>query len=165
MMDIGVLDIINCIFQGVVAIAAVIGLWIAVRQISARAKVNLSMKAEFKFMAIARGESYIELHIHMTNLSMASVYVSASGIELWDKKKVKYTMRISEDSFELPSGGSKTVSGRYNSRVIDDKASLHDKIKIYAVYQGDKVFYGSKAIKYDQFKHESEKVARRVDGV
>lgn len=162
-MNTNVFEILNCVFQGIIAIAAVAGIWIAVKQISGRAKANLKMKTEFRLNETTQGGFYVELVIHMVNLSMAPVYISASGIQLWDKRKSKYIMRVSDIPFVLPSGESKTVSGQYISEMIDDKASLHDKIKIYAICQMDKVFYEKKTITYDEFRHESEKISKRVN--
>lgn len=162
-MDTKVVEIINCVFQGIIAIAAVDGLWIAVKQISGRAKANLKMKTEFRLSETTQDGSYVELVIHMVNLSMAPVYISTAGIQVWGKKKVKYTMRVSETPFVLLSGESKTVAGQYISEMIDDKSSLYDKIKIYAICQMDKVFYAKKTITYNEFKHESEKILKRVN--
>jgi hypothetical protein len=164
-MDACVIEIINCFFQGIIAIAAVVAIWIAVKQISGRAKANLKMKTEFRLNETTSGEFYVELVIHMVNLSMAPVYISALGIQLWEKGKSKYTMRISNTPFVLLSGESKTVSGQYISEMIDDKASLHDNIKIYAICQMDKVYYEKRTITYDEFKHESEKISKRVDKI
>lgn len=158
-----VLDILNCLFQGVIAIAAVVAIWITVKQISGRANVNLKMKTEFRLNETREGEFFVELVIHMVNLGMAPVYISSSGVQLWEHRKPKFKMRLSDDSFVLKSGESRSVCGQYKSEMLDDKASLHDKVRIYAVCQMDKVFYEKKSCSYDEFQHECEKIRKRVD--
>lgn len=164
-MCITVVNILNCFFQGIAAVATVVGIWIAVKQISGKAKANLKMKTEFKLNETTLEGDYVELVIHLVNLSMAPVYISELGIQLWEKRKLKYTMRIFNIPFVLASGQSKAVSGQYISEMIDDRASLHDEVKIYAICQMDKIYYEKKTIAYDEFKHESEKISKRLDKI
>lgn len=158
-----VLDILNCIFQGIIAIAAVVAIWITLKQISSRANVNLKMKTEFRLNETKEGDFFVELVIHMVNLGIAPIYISSSGVQLWEHRKPKFKMRISDESFVLESGASKSVSGQYISEMMDDKASLSDKVRIYVVCQMDKIFYEKKECSYAEFQHECEKIRKRVD--
>lgn len=158
-----VLDILNCLFQGVMAIVAVIAIRVTIKQIGGRANVKLKMKTEFELILTDEGTAYVELVIHMVNLSMAPVYISSSGVQLWKYRKRKFDMRISDESFVLESGASRSVRGQFNSLRLDDIASLHDKVRIYAVCQIDKMVYEKKSWSYDEFKHECEKKSKRVD--
>lgn len=158
-----VLAVLNCIFQGIIAVAAVIAIRITIRQISGRANVNMKMNTEFRLNEVKDEGFIVELAIHMVNLGMATVYVSECGICLWAHRKPKFRMRISDDSFVLKSGQSRTVCGEYNGEMLDDMASLRDKVRIYAICQMDKVYYDKKKHFYNDFKHKYEKVARRVN--
>lgn len=163
LVDVGIINILNCFFQGVIATAAVVAIWITIKQISGKASIHLKMKTEFRLNEATGGNIMVELVIHMVNLGMAPVYISSSGIQLWKRNKPKLKMRISDESFVLKSGEMQTVSGQYMSEMMDDRASLHDKVRIYAECQMDKVFYDRKKCPYDEFKHEFEKIRNRID--
>lgn len=163
LMDVGIINLLNCIFQGIIATAAVVAIWITIKQISGKASIHLKMKTEFRLNEATGGNLTVELVIHMVNLGMAPVYVSSSGIQLWKRNKQKLKMRISNETFVLQSGEMRTVSGQYMSEMMDDRASLHDKIRIYAECQMDKVFYDRKKYPYDEFQHEFEKIRKRID--
>lgn len=163
LMDVGIINLLNCIFQGIIATAAVVAIWITIKQISGKASIHLKMKTEFRLNEATGGNLTVELVIHMVNLGMAPVYVSSSGIQLWKRNKQKLKMRISNETFVLQSGEMRTVSGQYMSEMMDDRASLHDKIRIYAECQMDKVFYDRKKYPYDEFQHEFEKKRKRID--
>lgn len=157
------LEVLNCFFQFVIAGAAVVAIWITIKQISGRAKPNLKMKTEFRLSEARSGQFIVELVIHMVNMGMAPVYVSSCGVQLWEHRKLKYKMKISDDSFVLKSGESRIVCGEYRGKSMNDKASLHDKVRIYAICQLDKVCYERKEWIYDEFKHEYEKINERVN--
>ncbi len=82
----------------------------------------------------------------MVNLSMAPLFVSSCGVQLWEDRKAKLTMPISVKPFVLRPGQSKTVTGKYFNELINDKALLHDRVRIYVVCQMDKVYYEKKDI-------------------
>lgn len=160
--DANILNIINCVFQGIIAVSAVVAIWITIGQISGKAKIKLKMKTEFRLNETEGGEFIVELVIHMVNLGMAPVYISSSGIELWRHRKCKYKMRISNESFVLKSGESKTVCGKYFSEMIDDVSLLSDSVKTYATCQMDKIVYEKKECSYDEFKHKWESADRKI---
>jgi len=160
------IDLLNCIFQGIIAVAAIIAIWITIKQIGGKTNVNLRMRHSFRLHQTSAGESYVELVIHIVNLSMAPVYIQASGVKLWRRKgkdqKIK-CFPIYHDPFVLKSGETKTVCGKCDCEAINDCASLGDKIRIYSICQMDKYYYEKRSIKYADFKHESDKITKRVE--
>ena len=44
LVDVGIINILNCFFQGVIATAAVVAIWITIKQISGKASIHLKMK-------------------------------------------------------------------------------------------------------------------------
>lgn len=165
LIDRELLNLLNCVFQGIIAFAAVVAIIITIKQISGKTSINLNMKKEFRISEIKEGQFVVELVIHMVNLGMAPVYISSTGVQLWIHNKPKFKMKIANDAFVLQSGHCKSVYGVYHSEMIDDKASLHDKIKIYAECQMNKVFYDRTVFSYDEFFHEYERMRKRIEKV
>ena len=153
----GLLNLLNCLFQGIVAVCAIVAIGVTKRQFSGKAKANLKMGIEFKFNEGPGGELVVELYIYIMNLGLGPVYISSCGIELWSGKKPKHQMRISGEPFVLKSGQCETVHARYRSDNINEDAQLRDRVKVYAIYQMDKIFYDKKDYAYDEFKHLYEK--------
>lgn len=162
MKDVLNVNVLNCLFQGVIAVAAVVAIWITIKQISGKANIYIKLKAEFDLKLID-GKKDVVLVIHMVNLGMAPVYISSCGIELYKHKHKKYKMRIYDNPFVLKSGYSEVVRGHYLGEEMDDEASLHDKVRIYLVCQMDKVYYGKKKYYYDEFKHQYQKILKKID--
>lgn len=157
------LDIINCIFQGIIAGAAVFAICITIKQVSGRAKVNLKIRPEFRLNKMKEEPFFVELGLRIVNLGMAPIFVSSCGIQLWEYRKEKRTIRISDKSFVLQPGTSTIVYGEYDFDMINDIASLHDKVHIYAVCQMDKIYYDKKKYSYGEFKFECEKINKLVE--
>lgn len=157
------LDIFNCIFQGIIAVAAVIAICITINQVGGKTKVELKIRPEFRLNQTNEGIFFVELGLHIVNLGMAPIFVSSCGVQLWERRKEKCTIRISDESFVLKSGVSTIVYGEYNYDKINDIASLNDKVRIYAVCQMDKTYYEKKKYSYEELKHECEKKSKRVE--
>lgn len=159
------MDLFNCISQCIIAVAAVVAIIITIRQISSKTKINLKMHMNFVLNEKIGEKAFVELKIQMVNLSMAPLFVSSCGIQLWDNRKVKLTIPISEKPFVLRPGQSETVADEYLNELINDIALLHDRVRIYAESQMDKVYYEKKYIFYDEFKHEFEKCNKRANKI
>lgn len=156
-------NVLNCFFQCIIAVAAVVAIWITIKQISGKGSIHIKLKTKFDLKLNDDNRKEVVLVIHMVNLGMAPVYISSCGIELYKHKHKKYKMRVFDNPFVLKPGYSKMVSGYYLSGEMDDKASLRDKVRIYLICQMDKVYYEKKRYNYDEFKHEYEKVLKRID--
>lgn len=160
--DYYVLDLINCLCQIAVACAAVIALFLTCRQFSGRAKARLKAKTRFVIGEKQNREFFVAVQISIVNLGMAPVYISEAGIQLWDGNRKKWSMCTSLDPIVIKPGNIVHVSGEYDFEMMEDHATLHDKVSVYAKCQLDRCWIDKQRVSYADFNHEYEKVKRSL---
>jgi hypothetical protein len=156
------LDLINCVCQIIMALAAVIAICITVKQVSGKSKVHLRATTEFRINERHNHTFYVELILNVVNLGMAPVYMSEVGIQLWDGRREKWKMRISTDPIVIMPGDIAKISGEYDTEMMDDHATLRNKVCVYVKCQLDRFWFEKVKTPYAEFKHESEKVSRNL---
>lgn len=156
------IDLINCACQIIVAVAAVVAIIITLQQVSGKSKVKLKATTKFQINERHDHTFCVELVLYIVNLGMAPVYISESGIQLWDNRKEKWQMIVSKDPIIIKPGDIAEISCEYNSELVDDHAALRDTVSVYAKCQLDRCWFDKSRIPYGEFKHESEKVSRSL---
>lgn len=162
LIDNHIFEWINCGSQIIIAIAAAIALYLTCRQFSGKAKVKLKAKTEFRISERKNHTFYVEIILHIVNLGMAPVYISESGIQLWDEKKEKWPMCISLEPIVIKPGDIAHISGEYDCEMMDDHATLQDEVSVYAKCQLDRCWFEKARISYADLKHDCDKVRRNL---
>lgn len=154
--------LITCICQIIVTGSAIVAIIITLKQVSGKTKVKLRATTEFRINERVNHAFYVELVLHIVNLGMAPVYISESGVQLWDGKNQKWSMRISMYPIVIKPGDIAHISGEYDCEMMDDHAALHNKVSVYAKCQLDRYWFEKAKVPYAEFKYESEKVSRNL---
>lgn len=158
------LNYMNCFFQFIIALCAVIAICITIQQISSKTKINLKMKMAFRLNKIENDKTIVELEIKIVNMGMASVYITACGIQLRKHRKKKPKVAISDKLFRLKPGEHISVVGEYPGDIIDDSSSTYDRVYMYVESQLGKMYYYNKDImRYEEFWHQYQKFKKRAD--
>jgi hypothetical protein len=154
--------LINCLCQFWVACTATVALVLTYRQFSGKAKARLKAKIRFFIGEKQNNEFFVAIRISVVNLGMAPVYISETGIQLWDGNRKKWSMCTSLDPIVIKPGNIVHVSGEYDFEMMEDHATLHDRVSVYAKCQLDRCWIDKERVSYAEFNHEYEKVKRSL---
>ena len=147
-------DFVNCLIQAVIALFA----WIAIidtrKKVSSTTKIKLKMRTDFR-ITFVNNQNTVEIIVYLVNLGMAPVYIEEWGVSLW-KYGLIYRDKecMTEDVVELPPGKPVILTALYPNEIIGEKVHSGDKVRLYAKYWLDKIYYEKERIPYTDLERK-----------